>query len=239
MHHIGNKETWPPKKYNTPWWKDKSKWFAYHENFGYLTKDCFALKKEIRYLLRKGHLNELLGRKKDKTSQGSQHLEILPQKISSPPLNTKVINFIYGGSDIYGTSYSATKRHSRSSKMEKGRHAKNECILYRQEGDLFRQTWQGEWPWSTPWWSSHNTLCGEPFYSKKILIDGGSLMSIILLETLNKMNIPDSEIVRTSSILVGFSTETKKTITKIKPPIYIEGVSAIQHFLCCWFFILI
>lgn len=58
-------------------------------------------------------------------------------------------------------------------------------------------------------------------------------MSIILLETLNKMNIPDSEIVRTSSILVGFSTETKKTITKIKPPIYIEGVSAIQHFLCC------
>ena len=60
-----------------------------------------------------------------------------------------------------------------------------------------------------------------------ILVDGGSSVNIILLDSLKRMNISKSEIVARSSILIGFYGETKHTIGKIKLPIYIEGVNSI------------
>jgi hypothetical protein len=59
-------------------------------------------------LLSKGHLKDLLGRKKSKT----QDAEKAPERAPSPPPNAKVINFISGGSDICGTSYSAAKKRA-------------------------------------------------------------------------------------------------------------------------------
>lgn len=72
-------------------------------------------------------------------------------------------------------------------------------------------------------------MCGQSF-CPEILIDSGSLVNIILLETLYKMNILDCEIVLRALILVGFNGETKNTIGEIKFPLYIEGVNSFQHF---------
>jgi hypothetical protein len=44
------------------------------------------------------------------------------------------------------------------------------------------------------------------------------------------MGIPETDIVPRSSVLVGFSGETKNTIGDIKLPIYIEGVNSLQKF---------
>lgn len=40
-------------------------WCAYHEDFGHNTKDYIALSKEIIYLVSKGYLKEILGRRKE------------------------------------------------------------------------------------------------------------------------------------------------------------------------------
>ncbi|KAJ0861980.1 putative retrotransposon gag domain-containing protein [Helianthus annuus] len=63
MQNLGEKARWPRKNDKPTGTKDKSKWCAYHEDFGHLTEECIALRKEIGYLLSKGHLKELLGRK--------------------------------------------------------------------------------------------------------------------------------------------------------------------------------
>ena len=44
------------------------------------------------------------------------------------------------------------------------------------------------------------------------------------------MNILETKIVPRSSVLVGFSGETKNTLGDIELPIYIEGVNTIQKF---------
>ncbi|XP_021996613.1 uncharacterized protein LOC110893788 [Helianthus annuus] len=96
--------------------KDKSKWCAYHEDFSHLTDECIALRKEIGYLLSKGHLKELFGRKKSRI----QDPEKIPERAPAPPADTQIINFISGGSDICGTSFSAAKKHAKETTMENG-----------------------------------------------------------------------------------------------------------------------
>lgn len=67
-------------------------------------------------------------------------------------------------------------------------------------------------------------------FVRTILVDGGSLVNIIVLDALKRLNIPESKIVRRSSVLNGFSGETKPTVGEIKLPIYIEGVNFMQRF---------
>ena len=67
MQDLGDKTRWPRKGDRSNTWKDKSKWCAYHEDFGHITEDCIALRREVNYLLSKGQLKELLGRKKERS----------------------------------------------------------------------------------------------------------------------------------------------------------------------------
>ncbi|XP_076905057.1 uncharacterized protein LOC143560696 [Bidens hawaiensis] len=65
---------------------------------------------------------------------------------------------------------------------------------------------------------------------RRILVDGGSSVNIIQLETLMKLNILEDEILKKSSVLVEFSGEVKNTVGEIKLYVYIEGVNSIQSF---------
>lgn len=71
------------------------------------------------------------------------------------------------------------------------------------------------------------TLYVAKHFVRRILVDGDSFVNIILIKTLSKMNILESDIVRRSSVIVGFSGETKNTIGEIKLAVYIEGVNYI------------
>ena len=60
MQDLGDKARWPQKVEKSTTWKDKSKWCAYHDDFGHLTEDCIILTNEIVYLINKGYLQEIL-----------------------------------------------------------------------------------------------------------------------------------------------------------------------------------
>lgn len=55
MQVLRDKARWPKKNHKASGWKDKSNLCSCQEDFGHLTEDCFALRKEISYLLSKGH----------------------------------------------------------------------------------------------------------------------------------------------------------------------------------------
>ncbi|XP_076939374.1 uncharacterized protein LOC143608058 [Bidens hawaiensis] len=74
------------------------------------------------------------------------------------------------------------------------------------------------------------TTCQRNQIGEWILVDGGSSMNIIQTDVHRKLNIPEIEITPRSSVLVGFSGETKNTLGDIKLPIYIEGVNFYQKF---------
>ena len=76
------------------------------------------------------------------------------------------------------------------------------------------------------------TLFISNHFVRRILIDGKSSVNIIQLDVLNRMDILESDIVQRSSVLVGFSGETKITLGDIKLPIYIEGVNYVKKILC-------
>ncbi|KAF5802492.1 putative aspartic peptidase domain superfamily [Helianthus annuus] len=225
MQNLGEKARWPRKNDKPSGTKDKSKWCAYHEDFGHLTEECIALRKEIGYLLSKGHLKELLGRKKQRT----QDPERIPEKAPAPPANAQVINFISGGSDICGTSFSAAKRHAKEAKMDNGERpirtssvSEGKTITFDENDRINIQD------------PHHDSLVITLFISnhfvRRILIDGGSSVNIIQLDVLKKMGVPESDITPRSSVLVGFSGETKKTLGDIKLPIYVEGLHNYQKF---------
>ena len=82
----------------------------YHENFGHITEDCIALRKDISYPLSNEYLKEILGRSKERSKEKDQDPhKILENRGSLPAEATK----------IFGTSYSAAKRYAEVSKKEK------------------------------------------------------------------------------------------------------------------------
>ncbi|XP_021726860.1 uncharacterized protein LOC110694008 [Chenopodium quinoa] len=66
---------------------------------------------------------------------------------------------------------------------------------------------------------------------KRILIDNGSSTNIIMLDSLKHINIDEKNIINKSTMLVGFSGETKKTSGEITLATYAKGVNLQVKFL--------
>ncbi|KAI3821347.1 hypothetical protein L1987_08913 [Smallanthus sonchifolius] len=165
-------------------------------DFGHITEDCIALRKEISYLLSKGHLKEFLGKGKNKTKD---HDRIL-QRAKSPPSDDKVIGFISGGSDICGTSYSTAKRNANEAKTEQGDRPIRTSNLTEEKVISFDVDDRNDVQ------DPHHdglviTLYIANHFIWRILIDGGSSVNIIQHEVLKRMGISDSKIISKSSVL--------------------------------------
>ncbi|XP_074290632.1 uncharacterized protein LOC141617345 [Silene latifolia] len=65
---------------------------------------------------------------------------------------------------------------------------------------------------------------------RRILVDGGSSVNLIMLDVLKAMKIKDDQITRKSSVFVGFNGETKSTLGEIYLPTYEEGVATYEIF---------
>ncbi|KAI3824953.1 hypothetical protein L1987_06426 [Smallanthus sonchifolius] len=208
MQDLGEKARWPRKLEKSTGWKDKSKWCAFHEDFDHVTEDCNSLRKEMSYLLSKGHLKEFLGKRREKAQD---HVRI-QKRATSPLPDAKVINFISGGSDICGTSYSAAKRNAKEAKTEKGDRPTKTSTLTEKKVISF-----DEEDINNVQDPHHDSLVITLYianhFIRKILIDGGSSLNIIQLEVLKRMGIPDSKIISKSSVLVGFSGEDVKEVS--------------------------
>ncbi|XP_074316065.1 uncharacterized protein LOC141652467 [Silene latifolia] len=63
---------------------------------------------------------------------------------------------------------------------------------------------------------------------RRILIDGGSSVNLIMLDVLKAMKIKKDQITKKSSVLVGFMGETRNTLGQIYLPNYTEGVASYE-----------
>ncbi|XP_056690256.1 uncharacterized protein [Spinacia oleracea] len=65
---------------------------------------------------------------------------------------------------------------------------------------------------------------------KRILIDNASSANVLFLEALQEMGLEEKNIVRRSTVLVGFSGESLRTVGEISLPTYTEGVNIMTKF---------
>ena len=65
---------------------------------------------------------------------------------------------------------------------------------------------------------------------KRILIDNGSSANVLFLEALQEMGLDEKSIIRRSTVLVGFSGESLRTVGEISLPTYAEGVNVMTKF---------
>ncbi|XP_074282564.1 uncharacterized protein LOC141607106 [Silene latifolia] len=66
---------------------------------------------------------------------------------------------------------------------------------------------------------------------RKALVDTGSSVNLIMLETLKTMGFDKENLIKKSVPLVGFSGETAHSIGEITIPTYIEGVNKLVRYL--------
>ncbi|XP_022041899.1 uncharacterized protein LOC110944546 [Helianthus annuus] len=146
------------------------------------------------------------------------------ERAASPPPDAKIINFISRGSNICGTSYSASKRHAKEAKAERGDEPTRMTTLTTDKVITFDSD-----DWDNIQDPHHDGLVINLYianhFVRRILVDSGSSVNIIQLETLKRMNIPQMEITSKSTVLVGFSGEAKNTVGEIKLPVCVEAVN--------------
>ncbi|XP_076931896.1 uncharacterized protein LOC143597214 [Bidens hawaiensis] len=181
-----------------------------------MIEDFIALRREISYLLSKGHLKELLG-KMNRNRDPEQDFK----RTESPPLGALIVNVISGGSNICGMSYSGPRKNANVAKAEKPERPTNTMILPKKYGVSFDDEDKSNIR------DPHRdglviTLYISNCFVRMILLDNGSSVNIIQLDTLKRMNIPKSKIVSKSSVLVGFNGEGRPWIhyTKVVPSTY-------------------
>ncbi|XP_074301427.1 uncharacterized protein LOC141632815 [Silene latifolia] len=108
LRSLGDQVRWPkpPTQDRPNDDRDSSMRCEWHQDIGHRTEDCYRLRKEVMFQVRKGNLDHLLSRggKQDRREAANQ---VLP---SAPPICSKIINVITGGSELSGLTYSAAKR---------------------------------------------------------------------------------------------------------------------------------
>ncbi|XP_074298149.1 uncharacterized protein LOC141628969 [Silene latifolia] len=146
--------------------------------------------------------------------------QVLP---SPPPHCSRTVNVITGGSELCGLTYSAAKRHATRAK---GDRPENSCRVNHQNlpSVTFDETDAG----STPEQHHDALIITLPIGNckvKKILVDTGSSVNLIMMETLKGMGFTEKDLAKKAIPLVGFSGETKHSLGEIIIPTYAGGVN--------------
>ncbi|XP_021767502.1 uncharacterized protein LOC110731890 [Chenopodium quinoa] len=187
-------------------------------NIGHTTDECVALRKEVAYLLKKGYIKEFLSVRTGRENESKQGAPLPP-----PPI-VKTICFISGGSEVCGLTYSAVKRHAKESHMDqpdRKARSKMDILIMFEEIDVVEGHHDG-------------LVISLPVGNcmiKRILVNNGSSANSIMIDTLKHMNIDEKSIVNKSTMLVGFSGETKKTSGEITLATYTKGINLQVKFL--------
>ncbi|XP_021766983.1 uncharacterized protein LOC110731430 [Chenopodium quinoa] len=114
LEPLGSKVRWPSKSNKPEWEKYMSKWCEFHSDHGHKTEDCYALRSEVAFQLKRGNLKHLLEKKKSNDASRHQPETTTTVGPPKPPVPKVIVNVITGGSDICGLTYSATKRIAKS-----------------------------------------------------------------------------------------------------------------------------
>ncbi|XP_056691806.1 uncharacterized protein [Spinacia oleracea] len=61
---------------------------------------------------------------------------------------------------------------------------------------------------------------------RRVLLDNGSSTNVMILDAFKEMGLnPDTDVVKKSTVLIGFSGEAKTTFGEVTLPVYAEGVN--------------
>ncbi|KAK4849341.1 hypothetical protein QYF36_023771 [Acer negundo] len=231
MREMGKAVKWPRKMNARPEHRDPKLRCEFHGDYGHPTEDCIALKFEVAELLKQGHLREFLI---DKGKQTYVRCDDQRQTGSvdsppEPPRQDRVIDYISGGSEVSGVSYSATKRHTRqvsNAETQPNREHPSkidETVTFRStdKSDLF---------------SPHHDALVISLHianclTRRILIDNGSSCNILFNNALREMQVDESKLSHRTTMLTGFSGEQKSTLGEIVLPVYAEGINLYVNFL--------
>ncbi|XP_056695575.1 uncharacterized protein [Spinacia oleracea] len=214
LQNLGGTVRWPKKSDRPDSMKDMSRWCDFHRDNGHTTEECISLKKEVAYLLKRGHLKELLSDKGKETYNKDSNTQPSPAPSGdrpAPPMFEKVVNVIYGGSDICGLTSSAAKKINRGEfEVVKEGQIEDEVAL---DKSLATMTITFDDSDSTDTQQEHHDglVISLPIGNtliKRILIDNGSSANVLFLEALQEMGLEEKSIIRRSTVLVGISGES-------------------------------
>ena len=161
---------------------------------------------------------------KPKERKVVQQIEDTP----SPPLVRKTISVIYGGSAYSGEIMTAIKAHQRKalqpistillddpSEHSITFHNSKVTNLSRPHDDTLVLT-----------------LNVSNCEISRILVGNGSLANILFLSTLLEMELAESKIKKSTTVLTGFNGESTTAVGKIKLPVFIVGKNMTRFW--CW-----
>ncbi|XP_056698266.1 uncharacterized protein [Spinacia oleracea] len=236
LQSLGGTIRWPKKSDRPDSTKDMSRWCDFHRDNGHTTEECISLKKEVAYLLKRGHLKDLLSDKGKETYNKDSSSQPNPAPSGdrpAPPTFEKVVNVISGGSDICGLTSSAAKKINRGeSEAVKEGQTEDEVALDKSLAAMIITFDDSD---STDTIQEHHDglVISLPIGNaliKRILIDNGSSANVLFLEALQEMGLDEKSIIRRSTVLVGFSGESLRTVGEISLPTYAEGVNVMTKF---------
>ncbi|XP_019248841.1 PREDICTED: uncharacterized protein LOC109228118 [Nicotiana attenuata] len=178
-------------------------WCKFHDDHGHKTADCRLLQGEVDHLLKQGYLTELLSEK------GKQAYMKNRQEPPKPPSPKRTVNVISGGEEINGVTYTAAKKISKVTVThgKRVRHVLEEESITFDDADADGVI------------TLHNdalviSLLVYDTNIKRVLIDPGSSVNIILLRVLSEMQAED-KLVPKAHTLSGF--DNSSVVTKGEP----------------------
>ncbi|XP_021865242.2 uncharacterized protein [Spinacia oleracea] len=236
LQNVGGTVRWPRKSDRPDSMKDMSKWCDFHRDNGHKNEECISLKKEVAFLLKRGHLKELLSDKGKETLNKEQTAQPDPTTSSDrqdPPTFNKVVNVISGGSDICGLTSSAAKKINRGESGAVKEGKTEDEIALNKSLTAMTITFDDSDSVDTQREHHDGLVISLPIGNaliKRILIDNGSSANVLFLEALQEMGLEEKNIIKRSTVLVGFSGESLRTVGEISLPTYAEGVNVMTKF---------
>ncbi|XP_070022442.1 uncharacterized protein [Nicotiana sylvestris] len=212
LRRTGDKVRWPKEMRSNPNRRNPDHWCKFHNDHGHKTADCRLLQGEVDHLLKQGYLNELI------SERGKQAYMKNRQEPPKPPSPIRTGNVISGGEDINGVTYTASNKVSKVTIT----HGKQVRHVLEEKSITFDDAY------ADGVLSPHNdalviSLLVQDTNVKRVLIDPGSFVNIILLRVLCEMQA-EYKLIPKAHTLSGFDNSNVVTKREVILTTFVEGV---------------
>ena len=195
---------WPSQIRSDPAKRDNTKYCEFHRDHGHRTDNCIQLRKEIEYLIRRGHLCRYVA------SEGQEQVQPPPPHQPTPAQHQLPLGEIYVISEGFargGESSSARKAHLCSIRSGETLEVQVVSKLPRLDSTITFSDSDMEGcqhPHDDPLMIKA-VVANKTIH--RVLVNKGSLIDIIFVSTFDKMGIGMEKLESVNACLCGFSGE--------------------------------
>ena len=204
---------WPTQMKSNPATRDNTRYCEFHWDYEHRTDDCIQLKKEIKYLIRRGYLRRFIAPENQPQIQAQN--QALAQQPPPPPRQTTTqhqqplgeIHVISGGFAGGGESSSARKAYLLSIRSEEIAEVQVVSKLPRLDTSITfsdSDLEECQHPYDDPL-VIRAVVANKTVH--RVLVDNGSSADIIFASAFDKMGIGRERMEPVSTHLRGFSGE--------------------------------